>query len=155
MRRKEQEITDQAELDAILARAAVCHLGMVDGDRPYVVPVCYGYRDRALYVHSAPEGYKIELLRRNPQVCFQVEADLALQPAEKACGWGIQYSSVIGWGRAVFLDDAAQKRAALDVIMAHYGASGPYVYAEKTLAKTTILKVEIESMTGKRSYRAS
>ena len=153
MRRKEQEITERAEIEAILSRATVCHLAFLDGKRPYVVPVCYAYGDNTLYIHSAPEGHKMDLLRLNPQVCFEVEADVALLPANSACGWGIRYASVIGWGHAASVDDPLEKRAALDAIMAHYGEENSPPYGEGILSRTAIIKVVIESMTGKRSSK--
>jgi uncharacterized protein len=58
MRRKDREITDRAEIDAILSEAVVCRLGLVDGSEPYIVPMCFGYDGTFLYLHSAPEASK-------------------------------------------------------------------------------------------------
>lgn len=148
-------ITDPAAIDDILQRGTVCHLAMVDGDRPYVVPLCYGYRDRALYIHSAREGQKIDILRRNPWVCFEVAVDVELVPGRHPCNWSVHYRSVIGTGRAVLIDEPEAMRAALDVIMAHYGGQpsddGRYAYGEKALAKMLIIRVDVEALTGKQN----
>lgn len=53
MRRKEKEISDESGVDAIIANATVCRLGMVNGDKPYIVPLSFGYQDQALYFHGA------------------------------------------------------------------------------------------------------
>jgi nitroimidazol reductase NimA-like FMN-containing flavoprotein (pyridoxamine 5'-phosphate oxidase superfamily) len=152
LRRQEQEITDRAELEAILARATVCRLGLIDGDRPYIVPVCFAYCDSALYVHSAPEGHKIDVLRHYPQVCFEAEVDVELEPASEACSWGVRYTSVIGWGQATFLIDEEQKRTALSLLMAHYGENQPHTFSDQVVARVSVLKISIERMTGKRSH---
>lgn len=150
MRRKEQEITDRAALDSILQRATVCRLGLAVAGEPYVVPVSFGYRDGCVYVHSSPEGKKVEMMRQNPRVCFEVDVDEELVPKGAPCSWNVRYRSVIGWGRAAFLGDEAEKRAALDVIVAHYGAE-PGDYAEKSLQKVAVIRIQVEELTGKKS----
>jgi hypothetical protein len=61
MRRKEKEITDRAELEAVIAEAQVCRLAMCDGAHPYVVPLCFGYEAGTFYVHCAAEGQKLAI----------------------------------------------------------------------------------------------
>jgi uncharacterized protein len=150
MRKHEQQITDLAAIEDILRRATICRLAMCDGEKPYIVPLCYGYADRALYIHCAKEGRKLDILRRNPNVCFEVEVDCQVTKGDTACRWAFAYKSVIGSGRAVLIEDADQKRGALDVIMQQFsGPAGPY--DEGSLARTIIIKVEIDEMTAKRS----
>jgi uncharacterized protein len=153
LRRQEQEIPDRAKLEAILEQATVCRLGLVDGDWPYVVPVCFGYYDNALYIHCALEGYKLDILSRHPQVCFEVEVDVQVERAATPCAWSVRYASIIGWGYASRLDSAHEKARALEIVMAHYGDEGPYAFSEAALSKMTIIKVSIERMTGKSSRR--
>jgi nitroimidazol reductase NimA-like FMN-containing flavoprotein (pyridoxamine 5'-phosphate oxidase superfamily) len=57
---------------------------------------------------------------------------------------------VIGFGRASIIDDEPQKRAGLDVIMSHHGTSGGE-YDEKKLQRVSVIKVVLESVTGKQS----
>ena len=150
MRRKEKEIKDRKEQEEIIRRALVCRLAMSVDDRPYVVPLCFGYRDGSLYFHCAAEGMKLDILRKNNRVCFECEVDQALAPGETPCEWGVKGQSVVGFGRALLLDDAESKKEALDLIMEHYGAEGPFAYKEKGFRKALIVKVEIETMTGKK-----
>ncbi len=49
MRRKDREIEDRAELESIIGAATVCKLAMSEDDRPYIVPLCFGYKDGNLY----------------------------------------------------------------------------------------------------------
>ena len=65
MRRKDCEITDRAEIEAILKKALVCRIGLADGGEPYIVPLSFGYEDGAVYLHSAVEGKKIAMLQKN------------------------------------------------------------------------------------------
>lgn len=150
MRRKEKEITERAEIESLLRRSTVCRLGLSVSDKPYVVPLCFGYADNTLYFHMALEGKKMEMLRQNPNVCFEVDEAGALQRGEKACGWGIHFESVIGFGLATQIDDPGRKTKALGIIMAQY-SDERWHYDQKAMAKTAVVQVEIEHMTGKRS----
>jgi len=150
MRRKEKEIADAAEIEAVIAQAQVCRMAMCDGDRPYVVPLCFGYADRVFYFHCAAEGRKLDVLKRNPHVCLELEAGVSLKAGVKACDWGMNYRSVIAFGRAERVDAPEAKRRALDLIMARY-APGQVEYLEAALAKTVVIQVEVMNMTGKKS----
>jgi nitroimidazol reductase NimA-like FMN-containing flavoprotein (pyridoxamine 5'-phosphate oxidase superfamily) len=150
MRRKEKEITDPARIESILKNAEVCRLAFSDEDRPYLVPMCFGYEDRTLYFHSAPEGRKLDIIRKNPKVCFEVESGNEMIRSEDACSWSQKYSSVIGFGWADILDDPEDKKKALDVIMAHYSHAS-FTYPDKTLSRMVIIRVRIDQMTGKAS----
>jgi uncharacterized protein len=150
VRRKEREITDQAEIEAIVREASVCRMGMCDGSSPYIVPLCFGYAAETFYFHCAAEGRKLKILAKNPEVCLELESGVAVKPGAKACDWGMSYRSVLGFGRAERVEALEAKRRALDLIMAHY-APGTFDYPETALAKTVILKVKVRSMTGKRA----
>jgi nitroimidazol reductase NimA-like FMN-containing flavoprotein (pyridoxamine 5'-phosphate oxidase superfamily) len=149
MPRKDQEITDQGIIEGILATAEVCRLAMVDQGEPYVVPVNFGYRDRCLYVHSAATGRKIDILRRNNRVCFEIEGPSAIVRHAEPCHWGARGRSLIGYGRAEFVADREEKKRGLDAIMAHYGKTDPSTYDEQQLDAVVILRISIESMAGK------
>jgi nitroimidazol reductase NimA-like FMN-containing flavoprotein (pyridoxamine 5'-phosphate oxidase superfamily) len=152
MRRKEREITDRTEIESVIRRSKVCRLALAEQNQPYVVPLCFGFKDNTLYFHSAVEGKKIDILRQNEKVCFEFDTDHEVVNREKACDWGMRYRSVIGFGKASLIQDPDEKSAALDIIMAHYsGSPGPYEFADKPLRSTTIIRVEVESMTGKSS----
>jgi nitroimidazol reductase NimA-like FMN-containing flavoprotein (pyridoxamine 5'-phosphate oxidase superfamily) len=141
---------DQNETEAVLRDALVCRLAMVDGDGPYVVPMSFGYEDGVLYFHSGPTGRKMDVLRRDPRVCFEVDVDVELRPSEKACKTGISYRSVVGFGRAFFIEKPDEKRKALAVLMHQY-AEGEFEFDDAQVARTTVFGVRIESMTGRQS----
>ncbi len=150
MRRSEQEITKKADIEAVIAEAEFCRLGLIDGDQPYIVPLNFGYRDNVLYFHSAKEGKKMELIKRSPKVCVEFEANTRIIKAEEACKWATEYQSVIGFGTASIVDDLDEKREAFAVIMAQY-SDKEYQISDKAINGTAIVKVEIDEMTGKES----
>jgi uncharacterized protein len=139
---------DRPEIEAIIEKARTCCIGMVDDGRPYVVPVCYGYRDGALFFHTKKGGRKMEALRRDGRVCVEFEADVELRPAGTACGFSVRYRSVIAFGRAVELHEAAEKAEALNVIMRHY-TGRDWEFADDKVERVGVVRIDIESMTGK------
>ncbi len=154
MRRKENEITDQVAMHAMIHRAKVCRLAMLDGDQPYVVPLCFGYVDNTLYFHTAAVGLKVEILRKNPKVCFEIDWVTKVDIADSPCESSVEYQSVIGFGRAVFLADPAEKIQALHAIMTKY-SDRSFQIPDTMVDKTTVIKVEIDRMTGKQSKSLS
>ncbi len=150
MRRKDKEINDIVAIESIIRKASVCRLALCQDDRPYIVPLCFGYKDRTLYFHSADQGRKIEMLRRNNNVCFEIDTDQKLVQADQACGCSMKYRSVIGFGRATLIEDVESKRKALDIIMQHYSDKA-FEYPAEAIESTMIIKIKIDSMTGKQS----
>ena len=150
MRKKDREIAAIDEIEGVIKKATTCRIGLVDNDEPYVVPICFGYERKALYFHGAPEGRKIELIKRNNKVCFEMDADVEMVKADKACGWTIKYRSVMGVGRASILENDDEKSHGLGLIMKHYG-SNDFGFPKSKLDKTLVVRVDIKSMTGKKS----
>ncbi|NOR34776.1 MAG: pyridoxamine 5'-phosphate oxidase family protein [Bacteroidales bacterium] len=151
MRKAKQEIRDEKILAEILSGAIICRVAMLDGDRPYIIPFNYGYSDGCLFIHSAPEGKKIDLLKQNPEVCFEVEDIMEITKGERACDWSTHYRSVVGYGEVEILSDEASKQQGLEVIMAQHGAPELVEFNSKNLGRMVILKLTISSMTGKQS----
>ncbi|MCK4989582.1 MAG: pyridoxamine 5'-phosphate oxidase family protein, partial [Bacteroidales bacterium] len=151
MRKAKQEIIDEKILAEILSGAIICRMAMMDGDRPYIIPFNYGYSDGCLFIHSAPEGKKIDLLKQNPEVCFEVEDKMEITKGERACDWSTRYRSVVGYGEVEILSDEASKQQGLEVIMAQHGAPELVEFNSKNLGRMVILKLTISSMTGKQS----
>lgn len=151
MRRAEKEITNRREIDEILSKATVCRIGFYDQQTPYIVPMNFGYNDNCLYLHSAPQGKKIDLLKSNPLVCFEVEQNIEIINTGIPCQWSMSYSSVIGYGTANIISDTKQKQEALQILIDHYSPGSSYVFPEKKLNEVTIIKIKITQMTGKKS----
>jgi nitroimidazol reductase NimA-like FMN-containing flavoprotein (pyridoxamine 5'-phosphate oxidase superfamily) len=150
MRRIDREITDFVEIESILNDASVCRIGLVDGSEPYIVPVCFGYSDRKIYIHSALSGKKIAMLEKNPRCCFEVDQFDDIIQNGRPCAWGIRYKSVIGFGRAYFVSDNKEKQQGLNCILCHYG-SGMYEFSEDDLINVSLIRIDIDSVTGKKN----
>ncbi len=151
MRRQDKEITDSSLLSAILEEAFACRIGLADGDMPYVVPMNFVYSGGRLYLHSAGEGRKIEILKRNNRICFEAETGVALVRSEKACDFSARYLSVIGTGTASFVTDLPEKSRVIDRFMEKYAGPGAWSYPEAALRAVTVICVDIETLTGKAS----
>ncbi|MFC1899084.1 pyridoxamine 5'-phosphate oxidase family protein [Chloroflexota bacterium] len=150
MRRSDREIEDKREIEAIIASAEVCHLGLSDGTAPYVVAMDFGYKDNCLYFHCAREGKKIDIIKQNDNACFEMFIDHTfLKPEGRPCGWGAKYRSVIGFGKASILENHEERSAGMNIVTQHYG-SDYYTYSESELERVNIIRVEVTSITGKK-----
>ena len=153
MRRKDREVTDREAIRAILDKAKVLHLAMIDNGRPYVVPLHYGYTlddDRlTLYLHSAKEGRKLDVLRKNDRVAFVLETDVSLiSGGELACKYGSAYASVMGEGTAVLLDDPVQKIEALQILMKTQ-TGREFAFTPAMAESVSVIRVNVDSFTAK------
>lgn len=150
VRRKDREIINPAELDEILEKALIGHLALCDGDEPYVLPMNFGVSDGAIYFHCASEGRKLEILRKNPKGCFQVETDMELIPSPRACGWGIVYRSVLIAGPLSVVTSDGEKAVGLTALMRKYaGKDFSHGFSPAELALVTVLRLDPEERTGK------
>ena len=153
MRRKEKQVTNPQEIDAIIYRSEVCRLAMARDNTPYLVPLCFGYDGEAIYLHTAPVGQKIEFFQANPQVCFEFECGVRVLPAEDmACKWSFKYESVIGLGTIAELVDPAEKEFGFNQVMRHYSGKEWPIKA-KEIKKARVWKISIHSVTAKKSTR--
>ncbi|ACB07142.1 pyridoxamine 5'-phosphate oxidase family protein [Candidatus Korarchaeum cryptofilum] len=148
MRRTDKEMKDGIE--EVLRRAKICRIAMCDGGVPYCVPVIFCYSDGFIYIHSAREGRKIDILRRSSLVCFETEIDISLIRSGNPCKWTLAYKSVIGIGRASFVEDREEKRKALNCIIKKY-SDEDFEISNEELDKVEVIRIEIEEMSGKRS----
>jgi len=110
----------------------------------------FGYAGGCLYMHSAVEGRKIEIIRANNTVSFAMYVDERLVPGRSACKWSTKYKSVMGQGKAFLLEDPQKKVEALKIILRHY-SDAEFAFDPAQVARVTIIKVVIDSITGKQS----
>jgi nitroimidazol reductase NimA-like FMN-containing flavoprotein (pyridoxamine 5'-phosphate oxidase superfamily) len=149
MRRVDREITDRAEIDTILTSTNVMRLALADGNVPFVVPVFYAYDGASICFHSADAGTKIEILKRNPKVCFEVSIDQGVIEASQACDFEARHRTVIGFGKANFIEEEAEKVQILDRIVDRF-TSKRFEYPKANLRNTAVIRIEIESIKGKK-----
>jgi nitroimidazol reductase NimA-like FMN-containing flavoprotein (pyridoxamine 5'-phosphate oxidase superfamily) len=151
MEKTKQEINDEQIMKKILGGAGLCRISMMDGDRPYTLPLTYGYKDKCIYINSAPGGKKIELLSRNPEVQFEIECtEGSLQDKSKAKEPG-SCQSLVGHGRVEIISDTPGKKSGMEVIMSQHGASGLDDLNPRDMDYLVILKLNIDSLQRKPS----
>ena len=142
---------DKAGIEDVLRRAKVLRLAMCREGKPYVVPMNFGYQDGIIYLHSAPRGTKMEILRSNPDVCFEADVEVEITSSETPCKWGAKYRSVIGFGKAGFVEDIEEKKKALDILMRHYGGGfmdfADSEKARKAMDGIVVLKIPVKGIT--------
>nr|WP_321410435.1 GNAT family N-acetyltransferase [uncultured Carboxylicivirga sp.] len=151
MRKTNQAIKDKQIIDEIFQNSTICRLAMMDDEYPYIVPMNFGYDNDHLYLHSANEGHKIELLSSNPGVCFEVEESAEIIKNELVCKWSTAYRSIIGYGKVEFIVDNDEKEKALAIIMKHNGSDTVSVFDSRQFNAVSVFKLHIESLTAKKS----
>jgi len=153
MRRNDKEIKDKNIIKWILNEATVCRIALCDENNPYIVPMNFGFKNNYIYLHSAREGLKIDIIKKNNNVCFEADIETEISSSDSPCNWGMKYYSVIGFGKAHFIEDNGEKEDALNIIMQKYSHKSDklFEYSKPALDKTAAIKVEIESLTGKKS----
>ncbi len=153
MRRKDRQITLISELKSILDDCKTCHVAMLDGQNPYVVPLSYAYSLEnavlTMYFHSAKEGRKIDILRNNNNVCFEISSEGRPLFTQTPCNSGYYYSSIIGFGKVFFIDDINEKCAALSLLFEHQSGRRVDFCAEQAKS-VSVFKIVSTDFTGKR-----
>lgn len=154
MRRAEKAITDRAAMDEILRRAEVGRMGTCIGGVPYITPVNFAHRGDRIYFHSALEGRKIDNIRANPVVCFEVDEPLGtVVTGESACQVSYSYRSVIIQGRARLVEDAAERDEALRLLLKKFEPRKTSIpFEPAVLSKTAVVEIKIEEICGKESF---
>ena len=151
--RREREVTDLDEIIQILDKCMILHLGLVDGDEPYVVPLNYGYTMEdgklILYMHGAKTGHKLDLIRANPKVFFEMDCDVHPFEGNHACQYGTTYASVMGRGVAHIIEDVEEKIKALNIFMKTQTGKD-FEFNEKLVGVVSIIKVDVLDYTAKR-----
>ena len=117
---------------------------------PYIIPVNYGYRENKIYIHSAPNGEKIELIKKCNIICFEIELGSEVMKHDVACKWTTRYRSVIGYGTIRIITEKEAKTRGMDIIMSHQGGPEKNSY-NSSFDRMVILELDIERMTAKQA----
>ena len=154
MRRKEKEIQSVDDKLRIIEKCKFCRLGLCENNQPYNVPLNYGYsyegNKLTLYFHSAKDGKKIDILKNNNNACFEIDCDTKLVEAEKACDYGYEFKSILGFGKIIFLETDEEKSRGLNHLMKQQtGRDIKYDFGENELKSVLVYKMEVEEFSGK------
>ena len=152
MTKRELQITDLQQIRAILDTAKVLRLGLAVNNEPYVVPMNYGYTMEegrlTLYLHSAVRGKKLDMLRANPNVFFELDCDLKPFDGVKPCQYGLSYSSIMGRGKAVLVEDAEEKMKAMTVLMKTQ-TGRDFSFNEELVSIVAVVRIDVAEYTAK------
>lgn len=144
-------ITDPKEIEDIIRKCAYCTVGLTDLEgNPYVIPMNFAYRDGTIYLHSGPDGGKVEMATNHPQVCitFCEGHELVYMHQQVACSYSMKSRSVVCRGKVRFVEDLDEKRGILDIFMKHY-TENECGYAEPAVRHVKVWEIKVEKMTCK------
>ena len=152
MTRREREVTDRNKIIEILDKCKVVHVGLIDGEQPYVLPMSYGYTmedgNLTLYLHGAAQGYKLDVIRANPNTCFEMECDVVPFEGTVACQYGICYSSIIGRGTAEIIEDVEEKKRALSILMKTQTGKD-FTFDDRMVSIVSVIEIHVSEYTAK------
>lgn len=140
------------EIEEIINQCEVCYLAMADNDNtPYVLPFNFGYESNTIYLHSAPVGKKMNILKTNNKVCvaFSTDHEIYGQHKDVACSYSMKSRSVVAFGKVVFIEDLEEKKRVLNLIMKKYTGRDDFTYSTPAITNVCVYKVMIEQITGK------
>lgn len=155
MRRSDREITDHAEIMAVIKKCDTCRLAFNDDQTgyPYILPLNFGFEEDAegsvtLYFHGASAGHKYEVMCRDPRVTFEMDCNHRLVSNEEKGYCTMEYQSVIGHGRIAILQDRDAKMKALTILTDNYHLQH-FAFNPAAVDRTTVMVVQVEGMTAK------
>ena len=152
MTRRERQITDETQIMDILDKGKVLHLGLAVDNEPYVVPMNYGYIKEdgklVIYLHSAVRGKKLDMIRTNPKVFFEIDCDLLPFESELPCQYGISYSSVMGKGTARIVEDVEEKKQAMSILMKTQ-TSKDFTFEDRLVSIVAVIRIDVDAYTAK------
>lgn len=146
-----RDITHKPEMEDVIRRSRFCHIGMIDGEEPYVLGFNFGYKDGVLYLHCSKFGHKLDVLKKNNRICaaFDTDHDFFARHEQVACSWRMRYRSVLAWGNVEHVEDFQEKTEALRIIMAQYSDIS-FEFSPPAVNNVVILKVLVDRMTGRK-----
>ena len=157
MRRADREVREFSQIVSIMERCDICYLALNDADGfPYVIPMNFALEaltDRVvLYLHCAREGKKLDLIRRDPRCAFSMDCNHVLELGSAPCAATWKYESVCGRGRLSEIGGEEGIRS-LRLLMKHYDPDREHEFDERHLKAVTLLRMDVEELTGKRRDR--
>ena len=152
MTKRERQITDPDQIRHVLDTGKVLHLGLAVDNEPYVVPMNYGYTMEdgklTLYLHSALRGKKLDMMRTNPRVFFEIDCDLIPFEGRVPCQYGLVYSSVMGGGTAHIVEDVEEKKQAMTVLMKTQTGKD-FRFEDRLVSIVAVIRIDVEEYTAK------
>ena len=148
---KNRALENPRDILDVIQNCNVCYVSMVDKDnKPYLIPMNFGFVDNVVLLHGSKQGKKIDILKNNPNVCivFTTDHELRWQNEEVACSWSMKYRSVLGYGKVEFINDVSEKESLFQQFMKNYSKKN-YKYSKPSLEEVQVLKVPMDKLEGR------
>jgi nitroimidazol reductase NimA-like FMN-containing flavoprotein (pyridoxamine 5'-phosphate oxidase superfamily) len=127
---------------------------MAENNLPYMVPLNFGYEykngELSLYFHGAREGKKNDILKKNPEACFEMDGAHRLIEGPEPAAYSFAYESIIGFGTVEFVEGDEEKSYGLNLLMEHQAGKAGFTFPEDQLRTVAVYKIKARSFTGKR-----
>ncbi len=157
------KVTDKKMIAAMLHEAGYGVLALASstpGEHPYAVPVNFVYLDNAIYFHSSPKGKKMEMIRANSHISFNVVADETIIPSYfsstegPACPASSFFKSVTIDGVAETVTSRDEIAAAFTALMQKLQPEGNYIgfnsdAYDKHFAALAMVRIDVKSLSAK------
>jgi len=160
VRRANKEVTDERWIKEYLHKTAAGVLATAVEEQPFLSPKLFVFDEQkhAIFFHSANSGRVWTNVHLNPNVCFSAYEMGRIIPADKSCGFGFEYSSVIVFGKISVVEDKDEAVSALRMFMQKFA---PQEKPGKTYALVThddvydmaVYRLDIEGWSGKQDKR--
>ena len=152
MPKRERQITDPKQIEAILDASKVLHLGLAVDNEPYVVPLNYGYTMEdgklVIYLHGAQRGKKLDMIRSNPRVFFEMDCDRVPFDGVMPCQYGMVYSSIMGRGLAHIVEDVEEKKKAMTILMKTQTGKD-VTFEDRLVSMVAVIRIDVAEYTAK------
>jgi len=143
-----KKIRDNKALEAILLDAQYLRLGLCSNEKPYIVPISFGYKDNTIYLHSSRKGTKINFIKQNKNVCFEVDTFYETLPSDEPCSYYMKYQNVVGYGTATILEDENEIKEGLKIIIDRYH-NKEYSIDDLDLKRVAVIRIDIDDLHGR------
>lgn len=157
MRRTDREVTEQKKINEIVSNCYCCRIGFCEEGEVYIVPLNFGYEEKegkyTFYFHSAREGRKINMIRKQNSVGFEMDGNYQLKESETPCNYSAFYQSVIGTGKISFVNDTKAKKRALRLIMKHTTGKEDWDFSDEMLDCVCVFQLEVEKLSCKENRK--
>ena len=122
VRRADRAVQDDAWIIAMLRSAPFAALATVSDGQPFINSNLFAFDEaaNAIYMHTAALGRTRSNVEEDARCCLSVSQMGRLLPHETALGMSVEYASVVVFGRATVIDDAAERERALQCILDKY-----------------------------------
>ncbi len=145
------------EMEKILKRAEVGRIAFCDGSNPYMVPVNFLYHEGKIAFHCAWEGKKLNLMKKNPNCCFEVDEFMGEVSYHYEDRCHLDYDSVLAFGKAHIQDDEREKIHLLQLFAEKYSetykkplSDGGKRFRKDNVSECCCVVIDIKEITGRR-----